>query len=95
MALGEAKAKAKLEFQQVLESTGRTLEDIRGYVDEHSDLRKPFYKVPHHKGVTGTAANFVLHVNDLMNRRRPLLARVGLRPTTSRNNVRAFTPAVR
>jgi hypothetical protein len=96
MALGEAKAKAKLEFQQVLESTGRKLEDIRAYVDEHPELRKPFYKVPHHKGVTGTAANFVLHVNDLMNRRRPLLARVGLKPsTTSRNNVRAFTPAVR
>ena len=24
----------------------------------------PFYKVPHRKGVTGTAANFVLHVSD-------------------------------
>jgi hypothetical protein len=75
MALGEAKAKAKLEFQQVLESTGRRFEDIRGYVDEHPELRKPFYKVPHRKGVTGTAANFVLHVNDLMDKRRPLFAR--------------------
>jgi hypothetical protein len=75
MALGEAKAKAKLEFQQVLDSTGRKLEDIRAYVDEHPELKKPFYKVPHKKGVTGTAANFVLHVNDLMNRRRPRFAR--------------------
>jgi len=75
MALGEAKAKAKLEFQQVLESTGRKLEDIRAYVDDHPELRKPFYKVPHRKGVTGTAANFVLHVNDLMEKRRPLFAR--------------------
>jgi predicted nucleotide-binding protein (sugar kinase/HSP70/actin superfamily) len=79
MALGEAKAKAKLEFQQVLESTGRTLEDIRAYVDEHPELKRPFYKVPHHHGITGTAANFVLHVNDLMNKRRPLFSRAATR----------------
>jgi hypothetical protein len=72
MALGEAKAKAKGEFQQVLESTGKRLEDIRAYVAEHPELRRPFYKVPHAHGITGTAANFVLHVSDLMDRRRPL-----------------------
>jgi len=72
MALGEAKAKAKQEFQQALESTGKQLDDIRTYVDDHPELKKPFYKVPHKKGVTGTAANFVLHVSDLMDKRRPL-----------------------
>jgi hypothetical protein len=71
MALGEAKAKAKNEFQQALESTGKRLDDIRSYVAEHAELRRPFYKVPHRHGVTGTAANFVLHVSDLMDRRRP------------------------
>jgi predicted nucleotide-binding protein (sugar kinase/HSP70/actin superfamily) len=70
MALGEAKAKAKTEFQQVLESTGKRLEDIRSYVAEHEELRRPFYHVPHRKGVTGTAANFVLHVSERMDRRR-------------------------
>jgi hypothetical protein len=70
MALGEAKAKAKLEFQQALESTGKRLDDIQGYVADHPELRRPFYRVPHTKGVTGTAANFVLHVNSRMNRRR-------------------------
>ena len=70
MALGEAKAKAKTEFQQALESTGKPLEDIRSYVTEHPELRRPFYRVPHRPGVTGTAANFLLHVSDLMNRRR-------------------------
>ena len=29
MALGEAKAKARLEFEQALESTGKSLDDIR------------------------------------------------------------------
>jgi predicted nucleotide-binding protein (sugar kinase/HSP70/actin superfamily) len=70
MALGEAKAKAKTEFSQALESTGKRLEDIRDFVAEHPELRHPFYKVPHRAGVTGTAANFALHVSDLMDRRR-------------------------
>ncbi|HKF67847.1 MAG TPA: hypothetical protein VKB36_14985, partial [Vicinamibacterales bacterium] len=70
MALGEAKAKARLEFQQALESTGRRLDDIRAYVADHAELRSPFYKVPHTAGVTGTAANFVLHVSKRMGRRR-------------------------
>jgi predicted nucleotide-binding protein (sugar kinase/HSP70/actin superfamily) len=70
MALGEAKAKAKLEFQQALESTGRQLEDIQAYVAEHRELRRPFYQVPHVHGVTGTAANFLLHVSRRMGRGR-------------------------
>jgi predicted nucleotide-binding protein (sugar kinase/HSP70/actin superfamily) len=70
MALGEAKAKAKTEFQQVLASTGKRLEDIRSFVADRPELRRPFYHVPQRKGVTGTAATFVLHVSDLMDRRR-------------------------
>jgi predicted nucleotide-binding protein (sugar kinase/HSP70/actin superfamily) len=70
MALGEAKAKAKTEFQQALESTGKRLEDIRAFVADHPELRRPFYVVPHRHGVTGTAADFVLHVSDLMDKRR-------------------------
>ncbi|MCU1273758.1 MAG: Activator of (R)-2-hydroxyglutaryl-CoA dehydratase [Bryobacterales bacterium] len=69
MALGEAKAKAKGEFETVLKSTGKRLEDIKDYVADHPQLKRPFYHVPHQEGVAGTAAQFVLHVNDLMNRR--------------------------
>jgi predicted nucleotide-binding protein (sugar kinase/HSP70/actin superfamily) len=67
MALGEAKAKAKAEFEQALTSTGKRLDDIRGYVADHPELRRPFYHVPHRTGIAGTAAQFVLHVSDLMN----------------------------
>jgi predicted nucleotide-binding protein (sugar kinase/HSP70/actin superfamily) len=74
MALGEAKAKAKAEFQQALDSTGTRLDEVRAFVAEHPELRHPFYHVPHREGVTGTAANFVLHVNDLMKHRRPFFA---------------------
>jgi len=70
MALGEAKAKAKGEFQQALESTGKRLEDIRAFVEAHPELRRPFYRVPHREGITGTASTFALHVSDLMDRRR-------------------------
>jgi hypothetical protein len=66
MALGEAKVKARMEFEQVLQSTGKRLEDIKDYVAEHSELRSLFYPVPHREGVTGIAADFVLHVSDLM-----------------------------
>jgi hypothetical protein len=69
MALGEAKAKAKTEFEAVLKSTGKRLDDIKDYVSDHPELRRPFYHVPHRPGIAGTAAQFVLHVNDRMNRR--------------------------
>jgi predicted nucleotide-binding protein (sugar kinase/HSP70/actin superfamily) len=66
MALGEAKAKAKGEFQQALDSTGKRIEDIRAFIEAHPFLKRPFYRVPHRSGIAGTAATFVLHVNDLM-----------------------------
>jgi predicted nucleotide-binding protein (sugar kinase/HSP70/actin superfamily) len=66
MALGEAKAKARAEFEKVLESTGKSLDDIREYVAEHSELRRPLYHVPERPGVAGTGAQFILHVSDRM-----------------------------
>jgi hypothetical protein len=64
MALGEAKVKAKAEFEQCLTQTGKTLAEIHAYMDEHPELKKPFYHVPHRPGVAGTAAQFVLHVSE-------------------------------
>jgi predicted nucleotide-binding protein (sugar kinase/HSP70/actin superfamily) len=66
MALGEAKAKTKLEFKAALEASGRTLEEIRAYVAEHPELKSPMYKVPRTEGVVGVAANFLRHVAQLM-----------------------------
>jgi predicted nucleotide-binding protein (sugar kinase/HSP70/actin superfamily) len=65
MALGEAKVKAKQEIERVQEETGVTLEDARAYADEHPELKRPLYKVPHYKGTVGTAANFLRHVAEL------------------------------
>jgi predicted nucleotide-binding protein (sugar kinase/HSP70/actin superfamily) len=69
MALGEAKTKAKAEFETVLKSTGKSLADIRAFVADHGELRRPFYHVPHQDGIAGTAAQFVLHVSKLMDSR--------------------------
>jgi len=68
MALGEAKVKAKTEFEQCLKSTGKTLAEIREYMEQHRELKHPFYHVPHREGVAGTAAQFILHVSDRINR---------------------------
>ena len=70
MALGEAKAVARREFEEALSRTGRTLDEIRAEVAARPALRRPFYRVPRHEGVAGTAANFVLHVGRLMGRKR-------------------------
>ncbi len=68
IALGEAKAKAKLEFEQCLKQTGKSLDEIRSYVEDHPELKRPFYRVPHVEGIAGTAAQFVLHVSRRMDR---------------------------
>jgi predicted nucleotide-binding protein (sugar kinase/HSP70/actin superfamily) len=62
MALGEAKNKAKNEFRETLEKIGLTLDDCRAFVDDHPEMKRPMYHVPHTKGVIGTAANFVCHI---------------------------------
>jgi predicted nucleotide-binding protein (sugar kinase/HSP70/actin superfamily) len=66
MALGEAKIKAKAEFEQALASTGKKLDEIKAYAAEHRQLRSPFYPVPRRRGIAGVAANFVLHVSNLI-----------------------------
>jgi predicted nucleotide-binding protein (sugar kinase/HSP70/actin superfamily) len=78
MALGEAKNKAKLEFQEALHNTGLTLDECRAWVDEHPEVKRPMYHVPHTKGVVGNAANFVMHIADRMKKegwtRKPAVA---------------------
>jgi predicted nucleotide-binding protein (sugar kinase/HSP70/actin superfamily) len=68
MALGEAKNKAKLEFQEALAATGLTLEQCREFVEAHPETKRPMYHVPHRQGIIGGAANFVYHVADRMKR---------------------------
>ena len=66
MALGEAKIRAKEEFEQALASTGKKLDEIKSYTAKHRRLRSPFYPIPRRRDIAGIAANFVLHVSNLM-----------------------------
>jgi hypothetical protein len=70
MALGEAKAKAKNEFNEVLQRTGLTVEECRAWIEAHPEVKRPLYPVPHSKGVVGAAANFVLHIAERMQKER-------------------------
>lgn len=67
MALGEAKAKAKREFAEVLETLPYSLEQLRAYVAQHPELRRPMYKFPRDTPkVVGTAAHFAIHLSQRM-----------------------------
>jgi hypothetical protein len=66
MALGNARIKAKQEFAEALTRTGRTIEELRAYVDAHPEMKKALYVVPKRDDVVGKAANFVLHVAQRM-----------------------------
>jgi hypothetical protein len=86
MVLVEARERAEQEFDQALASTGKKLNDIRRYVEDHAELRSPFHHVPVSPGVAGVAANFVLHVSQLIDRDRAwrtrrVVAQPGLHPS--------------
>jgi predicted nucleotide-binding protein (sugar kinase/HSP70/actin superfamily) len=66
MALGEAKAKAKLEFKDVMEKIGKPLDELKTYVGQNPEMSNALYPVPKYKGVVGTAANYAIHVAEKM-----------------------------
>lgn len=67
MALGEAKAKAKREFAEVLEGLPYSLEELRAYVDANPELKRPMYKFSRKTPkVVGTAAHFAIHLSERM-----------------------------
>jgi predicted nucleotide-binding protein (sugar kinase/HSP70/actin superfamily) len=66
MVLSEAKVRAQAEFDEQLEGTGYSLNEIRSFVAARPELRRATYDVPRSPGVAGTAANFVRHVGRLM-----------------------------
>jgi predicted nucleotide-binding protein (sugar kinase/HSP70/actin superfamily) len=72
MALGEARVKARSEFDAALTATGKSLAEIKRYATLHRSLRSPFYPIRRRPGIAGTAANFVLHVSDLIDGRTKL-----------------------
>ncbi len=62
MALGEARRRAVVEFDAALQATGRTLEEIRAYLEHNPQLNTALYKPPEGSQLAGSAANFITHI---------------------------------
>lgn len=93
MALGEAKAKCKEEFNACVRKTGLSIDEIRAYVHDHAELRRPIQDVPHQKGVAGRAANFILHVAERMKADRAWKRTPATEPNTTTDTVEPATAA--
>jgi predicted nucleotide-binding protein (sugar kinase/HSP70/actin superfamily) len=70
MILTEAKKRAQREFDDALQSTGLTVDEVRTYLEARPEMRKATYRIPHDGRAAGTAAKLVLHVAHKMGRRR-------------------------
>ena len=61
MILTEARKRAQREFEQTLEATRLSADDLQQALAEHPQWARATWRLPH-RGVAGTAANFALHV---------------------------------
>jgi predicted nucleotide-binding protein (sugar kinase/HSP70/actin superfamily) len=61
MILTEAKKRAQQEYESALERTGLTTEKARELIDAHPEVKRATWALPRY-GVTGTAANAILHL---------------------------------
>ena len=66
MSLGDARVKVKTEINEARKIVTSSMEEMRTYVENHAELKNPLYIVPRRKGVVSMAANFIYHVDDLI-----------------------------
>ena len=69
MILTEAKKRAQREFDEALQRTGLTEGEVRAYIDQHPEMKKATYAIPHDGTAAGTAAKTVLHVAKRLGRK--------------------------
>jgi predicted nucleotide-binding protein (sugar kinase/HSP70/actin superfamily) len=69
MILTEAKKRAQREFDEALESSGLSLDEVKAYVRAHPEVSRATYRVPR-LGAAGTGANLVFDVARRLGRRR-------------------------
>lgn len=65
MILTEARKRATREYEQALQSTGLSTERVCSFLAQRPEMRRATYRIPH-GGMTGMAANTVLHVARLI-----------------------------
>jgi len=67
MALGDARIKARQEYSEARKHARHALSELRAFVNSHPILKSPTYVVPKHDGIINPGANFIYHVDELMN----------------------------
>lgn len=72
MALGDARRRARAEFGRTLEHGCVEIKQVRDYVAQHRELRRPFCSWRRQPGLAGTAASFVAHVAEELRRENGL-----------------------
>lgn len=70
MILTEAKKRAQREFDDTLERTGLTVDQVRCWLDAHPEMKRATYRVPRDGTAAGTAAKVVLDVARRLGRGR-------------------------
>jgi predicted nucleotide-binding protein (sugar kinase/HSP70/actin superfamily) len=66
MSLGDARVIAKQELKNARNNVSSTMDEMKAYVEQHPELKKPTYVVPQYNGIINKAANFILHVDELI-----------------------------
>ena len=66
MALADAREKSKLEIKEALSFANHSPEELKAFINKHPKLKKPGYRYPIKKGVTGVAPNFIYHLEELI-----------------------------
>ena len=70
MSLGDARVIAKQEFANARKQVKSTMDEMKDFVEDHPDLKKPAYVVPQYNGTTNRAANFIFHVDHLIQKKQ-------------------------
>ncbi len=68
MILTEARKRAQREFDETLERTRLSVDEVRAYVDAHPAMKRATYRVDRRGVVAGTGANLVMEVARKMGR---------------------------
>ena len=64
MALGEARVRAREEFERAVAATGFSLEELRGGLARVPELGRPLARLPHRKGIVSRAACTALELGE-------------------------------
>ena len=70
MALTEARERARMEYESMLDTNDFTEQDIVSYFHRHDELTLPAYRFRKNKTLVGTSVNFISSIADNVSKMR-------------------------